>query len=75
MSDHSLTPTQVSMLAEFKQQCDQRGWFFYNCSRRAQIEEVLNLEQIGRIKIQDRDIRIDHVSGRVKAGEIVGTLT
>lgn len=69
-----LTEHQRSMLEQFRAQCDRRGWFFLNASDLQEIDDVLALHEAGLIKISERDIRIDHHSGLVKAGEVVGVV-
>jgi len=74
MTKDRLTDAQQSLAALLKTQCDKRGWFFFNPTTPEELHDIRRLEEAGIIEIQDRNVRIDFVSGIVKAGEIIGVV-
>jgi hypothetical protein len=67
-----LTENQTKLLDELRAQCAHRGWFFKNARDLQELEDMKVLEEKRFIEIEDRDVRIDQISLRVKAGELVG---
>lgn len=51
-----------------------RGWFSLSTCELDEIAAIRQLESNGWIQLDSQDVRIDHVSGRVKAGEFVGVV-
>jgi hypothetical protein len=67
-----LSDNQSRLLSEVRAQCDQRGWYFINVTCMQDLHDMIALEDQHLIEVQERDVRIDHVTKRVKAGEFVG---
>jgi hypothetical protein len=67
-----LTESQAKLLNELQDQSARRGWFFLNAKDFQELDDVKVLETKQFIEIEDRDVRIDPISQRIKAGEFVG---
>lgn len=65
---------QKRLLEEIASQCAERGWFFVNAREVRDVNDMIALEKARTIEVEERDVRIDHVRNRVKAGEFVGKL-
>ena len=72
MTDARLTAKQGALLQDLRSQCDRKGWFFVNATNLEQLNDVLHLEINRFVAIDERDVRFDPVSERVRAGEFVG---
>lgn len=69
-----LTDAQNELLEEVARQCARRGWFFINATKSHQIQDMNALEKLRLVVIEERDVRYDPTSDRVRAGEFVGKL-
>jgi len=69
-----LSGNRLRLLNEIREQCARRGWFFVNARDLRELNDMIFLERNGFIEIEERDVRIDHISSRIKAGELVGKL-
>jgi hypothetical protein len=70
-----LSDNQTRLLNEVRAQCARRGWFFINATNLQDLNDIIALEKKRLIEVDERDVRIDHVYQRVRAGEFVGKLS
>jgi hypothetical protein len=69
-----LSDNQLRLLNEIREQCARRGWFSVNARDLQELNDMMFLEKNGFVEIEERDVRIDQISKRIKAGELVGKL-
>jgi hypothetical protein len=67
-----MRPDLTRLYEQLVEGSKKRGWFFFNARTLEEIEAMGELERLGRIKIDERDVRVDLINNRVQAGEYIG---